>query len=368
MTTPICETLKQSQRLLQIQTPPTRYDPPNPYLMGYTQFQLNMRRKAEILRYDPIRQPNQTNSLTKAQRWGQVVSGKYQKQSYTKINTVMSDGITPITTIYGTPVNLEDQYITLDCPDNKLNVLTSTTSCDVPGEVIQLYNDGTTPIYMIANNKSPYAFQVTPVSTPYYSSSYNNISTTLTYALSSNTSNFENTTVSNTFASLYIVHPIQDTMTFAMSLPISIYVGGSIALTNTVYPGSNGSPLGVSIQGITLSALYGSKVYTITPEPTFQYDASDASFNILSTNTTFYASCSIGQLKISNIQMPTITGYIYDFQLCFHIHVTLPDNYFPKFNAITAGVICNVTQDISLHANHIRPAQPIGATFSISSS
>lgn len=360
MTTPTCQSLIQNQRILQIQNPPTRYNPPNPYLSGYKQFQLNMRRKAEILRYDPIRQPGQTNSLTKSQRWAQVVSGKFQTQSYTKIR--QSDGTT---TINGIPVNPNAQYIPLNCPDNKVNVPTPTSASNVPGPVIQLYNDGTTPIYMLASKKDPYAIPNPTNPTVYYSQSYNNVSST--YVSVSGSPYFENYTSPKTFASLYVVNPINDTMTFSMSLPISIYVGGSVKYAWTGYSGSSASTVTVNITGITLSALYGSTIYTISPTHTFQYYMGDVSFNILPTNTTFFASSSIGQLKIANIQLPTIAGYIFDFQLAFKVSVRLPDKYSEYFNAASAGVVCNVTQDISFNATTSIP-QSIGPVFSISSS
>ena len=356
----LCDVLKQNQRILQIQNPPTRYNPPNPYNKGYTQFQLNMRRKAEILRYDPIRQSGQTNSLTKSQRWSQVVSGRFQKQSYTKI--AQPDGTT---TIDGIIVNPESQFIPINCPDNKLNILTPTTACNVPGPVIQLYNDGTTPIYMLASKKDPYAIPNPTKPTIYYSQSYNDITTT--YVNVSETNNFINMTKPQKIASLYLVSPILDTMTFSMSFPISVYVGGSIASINVGYPGSN-TPIIVTILGVTLTALYGSNRYTITPAPTFQYYTNPISFNILPTNTTFFASSCIGQLQISNIQMPTITGYVFDFLLSFTMNVVFPSDYYPTFNTISAGIVCNVTQDISSNVSLVSSPLPFGPSFSFSSS
>ena len=41
----------------------------------YTKAQLDMRRKAEILKYAPIQQTNQTNNVTKKQKWAQLVNG-----------------------------------------------------------------------------------------------------------------------------------------------------------------------------------------------------------------------------------------------------------------------------------------------------
>jgi len=358
----LCDVLTQNQRLLQIQNPPTRFNPQNPYLQGYKQFQLNMRRKAEILKYDPSRQSSQTNSLTKSQRWGQIASGKYQTQSFSKITG--ADGITKIN---GIPVDSKAQYIPLKCKDNKIGISTPSTACNVPGPTIQLYNDGITPIYMLATKVDNYATQTSSSPTVYYVNSYNNVTTT--FVNTTQTSTFTNNTTPVNFASIYIVNPSQDTMTFTMSIPISLYIGGSLKYNYPyAYTGSI-IDISISIQNVYLDALYGSNIHVISPDPYFQYDTTPVTFDILKINSgqnTFYASSSIGQLQISNIVLPTISGYIFDFRLSFNIVVTInyPDNYYITFDTISAGIICNITQDISFNALP-KTIQSIGPPFTI---
>ena len=90
MTTPtlsiksICDQRRQ-QMLRNI--PPSRINIISPYdTTNYTKFDLDMRRKAEVLKYK--KGSTKGNSLTKNQRWAQIVNGNYQNLSSSALNRI----------------------------------------------------------------------------------------------------------------------------------------------------------------------------------------------------------------------------------------------------------------------------------------
>ena len=121
---------RRNQQLKNI--PPLRYDSLSisPYLPengGFTQKQLDMRRKAEILTYNSNR-ILKINSLTKAQKFSLIA-----KNNTTTIPVYNSQCFT----------NEYGQYI-----------LTPSSSCDVPGPIIMLYNDKQIPLYNFTNGNN----------------------------------------------------------------------------------------------------------------------------------------------------------------------------------------------------------------------
>ena len=70
-----------TQSIRNTKIPLVRFNVISPYIdpltnqsTNITEQQLNMRRKAEILKYSSNRMPTQTNSLTKKQKWSQLVN------------------------------------------------------------------------------------------------------------------------------------------------------------------------------------------------------------------------------------------------------------------------------------------------------
>lgn len=127
----------QSQRRNRV--PMVRFNPISPYSNNATGLstnitidQLNMRRKAEILKYESNRMPNQTNNLTKKQKWSRLV---------TQPNRV---------TTQPDPNNPDN------CPTN---VPISTTASGVPGPPMLLYEDPNIPLYNFIVTRS-YAYNV----------------------------------------------------------------------------------------------------------------------------------------------------------------------------------------------------------------
>ena len=114
---------KREKSLLYV--PPIRFSLVSPY-PNFTQSQLDMRRKAEILKYNGNNQNTKTNNLTKKELWSLLSKNKTNSKisQYTVSNNIF--GKTCVS-------------------DAKKPTLTS--SCDVPGPIIYLHNDPDIPLY-----------------------------------------------------------------------------------------------------------------------------------------------------------------------------------------------------------------------------
>ena len=118
----------QRQRLAYFNKPPVRYNPVSPYPQN-TKAQLDMRRKAEILKYSNNQQNTKTNNTTKKEKWAYLVRGNSSQ--------VVS---------YSNYIN----NISTTCTSNETQPM-STTASDVPGPPMNLYYDPTVPLYQYQN-------------------------------------------------------------------------------------------------------------------------------------------------------------------------------------------------------------------------
>ena len=118
----------QRQRLAYFHKPPVRYNPVSPYPQN-TKAQLDMRRKAEILKYSNNQQNTKTNNITKKEKWAYLVRGNSSQ--------VVS---------YSNYIN----NISTTCSSNETQPM-STTASDVPGPPMNLYYDPTVPLYQYQN-------------------------------------------------------------------------------------------------------------------------------------------------------------------------------------------------------------------------
>lgn len=132
----VCNQIKQMRAANPIKYDTIRTElEPSPYNRGFTKFQLDMRRKVEILKYNPIAQSNQTNNVTKRFGLANVLSGKTENRSRLSYYK-----------------NVQDMSMSImDCPKDD-SIPTLTSSCDVPGPIIQLKYEESVPLYNYKNN------------------------------------------------------------------------------------------------------------------------------------------------------------------------------------------------------------------------
>ena len=299
--------IDQKRRFQLLNIPPVRYDnlATNPYekinpTTGrlITKYDLDMRRKAEILKYSSNRMSTQTNSLTKSQKFSQAVTGSYQSRTYSQT------------------------YIDANTTNGVLNtcpmVKTSTTESDVPGPPILLYEDPNVPIYNLENTATGQTYGIINQYVNPYTMIWNN--TVLV--------NVPNVTGNSTITSIYVLQPNTPTLNFTITTPISIYLTGRLA------PGSlsciSTNALTINISNLKINVNYSFSSVTLNPATTISLVNSPRITMDVNVNTqmpTFTASCYLGLLTISNLILPVQKGYIYDIQVGIDYNLTASTLY-----------------------------------------
>ena len=283
----------QRRRLGLVNVPPTRLTPISPYLTGiYTQQQLDMRRKAEILQYSANKSNTKTNNLTRKEKWAQIARGNYNGK-------------------------------TLYCPADD-SIQTPTSSSGVPGPIKYLFNDSNIPLYNYASNVNAYAIQMTD-STPNW---------TVTHFADIQCASGIDTNI----ASLYIQKNLdKDAYTYTITTPISIYLSGT-------YKQKIKQSFDISINSIKPTVFYNRRAvpnvlptYTIAPTTAQTIDLSGNQFE------KYSKKIYVGVLTITNINLYTEPGFIYDVFLNCNINNGIAGTYLDN---ITSGIYCNLSNTI----------------------
>ena len=311
----ICN-LRKRQQLFAM--PSFRATPISPYPQ-YTQQQLDMRRKAEILQYAGNRMNTKTNSLTQTGRYGQIISGKYQPRPYTTTYTeTASYRYNPAIDLSYVVITRTPVYSNPDpnCPlDNMIPVPTS--SSDVPGPIINLYNDTSIPLYNYAGSADQTYAITDVIETNTFKTQNANENTNSLYTITSNSfgANVIQTEPSKTTLSTVYITNIVDSpqKVFNLYVPIGIHFEGKYKTTTR--DASFGS-IGLSIpsNGFNQQVIFGTNVLSSN----ISYNApsiTDISFNITNKLADFSGTIYIGMLKITNINLYTSPGYIYDINI-----------------------------------------------------
>jgi len=315
--------VEQRKRFQLTNIPPTRYDnlATNPY-PTYTKFDLDMRRKVEILKYNSNRMSTQTNSLTKAQKYTQLINGSYQRRTYSKYDL----SVNVVNGILQTCVSSSD-------------IKTSTVACDVPGPPILLYEDNNIPIYNLINTTNK---------------QYGILNTQENMNIWNYDKN-ENIVVSSTefttINSIYILSSENPTNIFSITIPFYFNIYGS-GITNVTYTPND--PLTITIKNAVINIKYSYNNVLLKNTPIYDYYKYtsnirtteipiDISINIQNQDK-FQANIYIGEITISNIFLYTQKGYVYDIQLKMDYNLIEPDiNYKSKINSTIVTIYANPT-------------------------
>lgn len=319
----LCNQRKQ-QQLLNI--PPSRIETVSPYENSkVTKFELDMRRKAEVLLYN---QGNtKTNPLTKNQKWAQVVNGKSPPVSKSFLN----------------PTKESDSYQVLKNWNNKINIPTASSACNVPNDYInnvnQLVYDPSIVLYNYIN----------PVLTRSYGILNPALDTSVIRYM-----NYKdiNTNISSNYISIVEFTDLADDGYYTLSLnniPLAFQISGDVSIN-----GSGANTGDIKISGYKLNIYYNSKLVTST-DPIFNlYPSSTYTINIPSSKVdTFSGIFFIGYLDITNIIIYGTPGYVYNFQLIINFNTN--DDYSDNSNTyhlinIAESFIANVSAiSISKH-------------------
>jgi hypothetical protein len=284
--------------------PPTRYTPVSPY-PAFTYSQLDMRRKAEILKYSAKNTDTKTNNFTKSERWKQLVSGNYQRRSipqYDILHAINNNNI-------------------LNCSSNS-SLLVPTSSSGIPGPVVYLHEDPNIPLYNY-NVVRSYSILNENNFQKWNTNAYNDIIC----------SNGKETLLTLLGIRQYIDKP---TYTFNIQTSVGIYVSG---IVNTV---GYSTLLSFSISNITCKIYYNDNAVLTPTVINSDLALTNLNVNIGSSQTGhFNASLHVGNITINNFNLNTLNNMAYDIKLTF----TISQQSNPSFTITDSGAYCNLSQN-----------------------
>ena len=294
----VCTTAINNRKSLIFNVPGTRYTPINPYSLGFTQAQLDMRRKAEILQYNKT----STGKATKKEKFVTVVKGSLQRRTFSSyFLKAVQDGSEQI------------------CP-NDIYIPTLTTASDVPGRAMYLVYDPSVILYNYNSQQQSYGTQNT-VNTEMWLTKYD------TDILDDNnpqifTINIQPAIDSNNYS-------------FTFTTSVSLYISGS----NNSHPGADISGIfnmNIPTPNLSLTVMYGgqpaqlSRVPTITYSPGFLTDVSGYVLTRAVANQ-FSGDIYMGNITFSNILLSTNKKNTYDFYIEY-IPSYIKNDYIDNFS------------------------------------
>jgi len=319
----ICD---QRRQQTMYNKPLARINMISPYeTTNYTKFDLDMRRKAEILKYQ--KGSTKGNTLTKKQQWAQIINGNTQSLSTSSTSNTCI--------IQNKPMPLSASNVP---PDRNVSVL---------------YNDENVPLYNFINPIYTRAYGFTNTPTNLNSIFQSNILSNITCE----------SNISNKIASI-VFSENADLNVYTISInniPLALYIQGDLSGTNI----NLNIPNDAVINSIQLNAYYNDNLvpdrsiyqYTYSPTNLLQSYNLDISANTYLDGNTFKGIQYIGNISVSNILLYTSPGFIYDFKLKVNLSYFLARN--TEIPSMHASIIANVTPDqISLHSCSIQPVKP----------
>jgi len=335
----IASVLKQKKDTANFNIPPSRLNIPFSPYRKYTNMQLDMRRKAEILKYNGVTQNSKTNSQTKTQLYSYLANNK--------INSNVSQ--------YALTYALKD----LNCATNK-NLPTLTTACDVPGPPMYLYNDPSIPLYNysgIVNNRSSGIINSPPPA------AWSIYTTNEILYLNTTAAVFTNTYIQSEeteLGSMLISTSMkQNVSNFTISTPIAIWcrglngAGSYDAQGNYILPIYNPitktydhprptdvSMIDINITGVSVKVYANDLLVTSSNTCTQTFATVTVNPNKTSPNI-FYAVDYVGMLQINNLVLKTQPGYNYTIKL--KINYSYNISKASQITAFEAGVFCNLS-------------------------
>ena len=298
--------LSQKQQLALYNVPFPRFNLVSPYENNqYTETQLNMRRKCEILQYYNYNQNTKTNSFTKRQSFANLVK----------------NGSTANKRAY--------------CQNN--SIPTPTSSCDVPGPVIMLQYDPTVPLYNFGNDLQNRSYAELMISMPNYQ----------LYAMPS------------TFAfppAPGIPHDVSQT-TYTTEIPLGVLITNNTV--KDVYSIKFQAPIFFWVRGVRDNTLIGSDIFQLQVQSVvvmFYYnDTVVNTINITRNNAKFIydqtaTNADNGYFQLSSISQSS-TDEFYGTQYMGMLQVNslqISDIPSPQLNSAVSNSILNVIYKVNV--------------------
>lgn len=271
-----------------------------------TQYDLNMRRKAEVLKYSSNLQSTQTNNFTKNQRWAQISKGNYQRFS-PSLYTQTTNPVTGTTTY------------TLNCNTNGI-IQTPSYACDVPGPLTYLYEDPNVELYMYQSNIDAYALIPTQTPSPF-------IIQNLGVGFVIPNSNY-NYTLPKKFSTVITTTGILNNFTvFTVSVPVAIRFMGNVSTSSNTVNYSFLNPA-LNVYYANTNQDNSDIPYDANEDPNRSYSVSGSyssgvntgtiTFNVTNTGQPFGFDAYIGTVQFSSLlPLQTYPQFVYSFALSY---------------------------------------------------
>jgi hypothetical protein len=278
----------------------------------------------------------------------------------------------------------------MNCTNDRL-IPTPTSSCDVPGPIINLIDDEKVPLYLYKTNTDSYSYD-------------SNITEENRWLINPIQDILLFNGQSTKIFSLYINNTIDKTSyNFSINIPISIYISGTDLSNGYIQNPVKISGLDISINSLYFNVNYNNSQIKFKNQPSitlyssetipFNYNSGgtylsnslnnynpllfDVSFSFITNklinsvypgthysilqNTDSYTAIRyLGYINISNINLITTAGYIYDFYLKINTSgINFPDNKtdasYNKSIGTTKGpyIFANVSKQYDISNNCI---------------
>lgn len=310
------------RRQQSFEVPPIRTTILSPY-PTYTQDQLNMRRKVEILQYPNNKLNSRTNNSTKKEQYSRIISGKHQPKSYTTTyQNVIGYSHDPIFDLSSVVIERIPVFSNPDCPLDDL-IYTPTSSSDVPGPIIDLYKDNNVPLYNYANTSENNIYGIINQIDPdlwkikYCSDNTESINSIKTNDFGSYITLSQDTNL----LSVYLTNQINvSSNIYKMHVPIGFYFYGKYKGTNPIE--LNNIHLTIPSTGFNPQVLFVENTLFTNRVVKFHENVENISqitFNVPNEGKDFSGSLYAGMLEITNIELFTEPGYIYDLNIITYI-------------------------------------------------
>jgi hypothetical protein len=365
----ICE---QRRKSLLYTTPPIRYEAENIYekFPQFTKFQFDMRRKAEILSYNPSSSNTQTNSLTKKEKYSQLIKGNNGNKgsSYQDIvinQTDVCGNIVPIVIKYPDYYSVTKVRYANDICANPLYrdvytiikngrlqkkcntdlIPTPTSSSGIPGPIMYLIKDTNVPLYNYTKKTNAYGIINSTVINPWETFTENNI---IFYG-----------SVINKLFTLTINSTISDyAYNFNVQTPLYLFFSGNpknTLLSDTTRILTNT----IEITNIIVTVFYNSSVVklakpvTITPATQFPIITFKVPLIKNVPKQSFEGSIYLGLLNLSNLYLYTQPGYVYDINITIVLASSSTSDpiYLSYYDDIEKGLYLNTTNNDKVTIN-----------------
>ncbi len=330
---PICDIIEQKQRLSLYNVPPIRLGLVSTPYPQFSQFQLNMRRKVEILKHTNVQQNTKTNNKTKNENYAYLV----------KNNNIVLNPVKQL--------KLQNCIIT-----NKLKP-TSTTSCDIPGTPMTIFYDPTVQLYNFKENRV-YAFldEINTSTFDFYTKNIIQYLEELFFSTTPDNIFLSSHTYISTVGSLIIGKKLNvNKYKFSLSIPIAFWFYGSLNSGYDIDGNYISKPaiipneeLSFSITKIALNVFYNNKVVQPLTPAILDYSTiinCSLNLNTLQSYKQFYGIQYLGMLNITELELETPPNTIYDMTLEFNY--TYNKELANKLDFIQTGIYVNLPEATS---------------------